>query len=348
MLTAPFQAFAASDTDEMVYRASLGRADDIKLLLTKGVSADTKNNEGVPVLLLASARKDLEGLNVVQALVEGGANINARDSAGQTALFYAASQGNIPIVKYLLSKDIDMSAIDGNGNQARNVAYLSGHKDAADAMDAFVQERNEQYQQQQKATEEQNKANQERAALEKQLADEKEKARLAALANVKPPESPADPAALAERNKQLADMRNDLAFDACAFEYWSFCQQLKKSTEYSAEDLAKTISEYQVIVDALTQLLHTDYNIPVSAISGLMTGAQTNIHKQIADMPSNIERTERGIGKAKDMQVRCEEVAKQFANYELQPAPVQRVQAPQPPQRRGPPPRRLQQRPRPR
>src|SRR5689334_8205989 len=48
---APFPAPALEDLkSELVYRTNLGRADDVKLLLQQGASANETNPEGVPLL----------------------------------------------------------------------------------------------------------------------------------------------------------------------------------------------------------------------------------------------------------------------------------------------------------
>ena len=127
-----------SARNEIIYRANLGRADDVKLLISQGGSANQTTGEGVPVLCLASGRKDEEGKNVVEALLKAGADINARDRKGQTALFYAARTGSIETLNFLLENKIDMYALDNNGDLARTVAFAAGRKDVVQAMDAFI------------------------------------------------------------------------------------------------------------------------------------------------------------------------------------------------------------------
>ena len=79
--------------NEIIYRANLGRADDVELLIKQGGSPNQASSEGVPILSLAAARRDAEGINVVKRLIKLGANINGRDSKGQTALFASPGFG---------------------------------------------------------------------------------------------------------------------------------------------------------------------------------------------------------------------------------------------------------------
>jgi ankyrin repeat protein len=78
---------------------------------------------------------DLGKIEILQILIEFGANINQKDSDGQTALHYAASNGYFEAVQYLLSSGID-SNILCNENQtaldlATDIEIIKILKDAA-------------------------------------------------------------------------------------------------------------------------------------------------------------------------------------------------------------------------
>lgn len=123
---------------DFIYRVNLGRADDVRLMIRQGASPNQVNGEGVPVLCLAAGRVDPEAPEVLHALLDAGANLNGRDSKGQTALFYAAKAGNNESINYLLDAGIDMYAIDNNGDVARTAAHKAGQTDAIKAMDDYV------------------------------------------------------------------------------------------------------------------------------------------------------------------------------------------------------------------
>src|SRR5437773_2717942 len=117
-------------------RTCLRRTDT----LNQGASANEKDGKGVPILALAAARKDSEGLHVMQVLVEAGADINAEDLLGQTALFYAAHEGNMDAAKYLLSKGIHGYSPDRDGNVASTIALNADHKDIAEVINNSVKQ----------------------------------------------------------------------------------------------------------------------------------------------------------------------------------------------------------------
>jgi hypothetical protein len=60
--------------------------------------------------LLAAVRKS--DAAAVKALLDKGANVNAKTSYGQTPLFFACDRGNIEIVRMLLDKGVDVNATD--------------------------------------------------------------------------------------------------------------------------------------------------------------------------------------------------------------------------------------------
>ena len=138
----------ASPQKEIIYRVHLGRADDVKLLIVNGVSPNTTNDEGVPLIALAATRKDPEGINVMQTLLDNGADINGRDTQGQTALFHAARVGQKESVMFLLQHGINYYQVDNNGDIARNIAHQQGHAELLASMDDFVKQEAEEIRQQ--------------------------------------------------------------------------------------------------------------------------------------------------------------------------------------------------------
>ena len=80
---------------------------------------------GVKNAQLIQAAKD-GNLPTVQTLLAEGANINAKDNHGQTALFMAAFGGHTEIVKLLLGKGADVNAKDNDGATGLMIAALSG------------------------------------------------------------------------------------------------------------------------------------------------------------------------------------------------------------------------------
>jgi ankyrin repeat protein len=85
-----------------------------------GVHSSLSAAEGTPAErnnALRSAVRDGD-LPAVQALLTGGADVNARDEAGATILMHAVLDADIGVVKLLLSKDADVNAQNKKGTTA--------------------------------------------------------------------------------------------------------------------------------------------------------------------------------------------------------------------------------------
>lgn len=62
----------------------------------------------------------------VKALLDKGADVNAKDDKGNPALICAAKKGDADTVKALLEKGADVNAKDNKGSTALKVAKLNG------------------------------------------------------------------------------------------------------------------------------------------------------------------------------------------------------------------------------
>merc|ERR1711988_1839363 len=85
------------------------------------------SQHGQTALMLAVSHGRLD---MVQLLVEAGADLNIRDEDGSSALMCAAEHGQTEIVKHLLTHpDTDIFAKDNDGLTALAVAMEAGHRD---------------------------------------------------------------------------------------------------------------------------------------------------------------------------------------------------------------------------
>ena len=103
------------DLHEELFAASRkGDAAAVKALLDKGADVNAKWRYDTTALLMASGRGHLE---VVKLLIERGANVNVKDTFyGQTPLSSAAQRGSTDVVALLLAK----------GAEGRDGALLAG------------------------------------------------------------------------------------------------------------------------------------------------------------------------------------------------------------------------------
>ncbi len=122
------QSYQKALQEELIYRINFGRADDIKILLERGASPNTSNDQGWAAVAIAADRTDAEGPKIVQVLVEGGANINVADKTGNYALINAARNNNSELVKYLISKGADYNVKDARGHSVLDIAKSTSNQ----------------------------------------------------------------------------------------------------------------------------------------------------------------------------------------------------------------------------
>jgi hypothetical protein len=65
----------------------------------------------------------------VQRMIEAGADVNAKDSHGYTALMLAAEKGYTEIVRLLVEEGADVGARDNSGRSACNRAFSNGNRE---------------------------------------------------------------------------------------------------------------------------------------------------------------------------------------------------------------------------
>ncbi|KAJ4296846.1 hypothetical protein N0V90_006894 [Kalmusia sp. IMI 367209] len=93
----------------------------VQILLTEKASIDATTSWGHQPIHLASENK-LNGHNVVDELLEWGANANAYSNDTGTPLHHAANRGSIKTIKLLLDHGVLIDAIGLNGSTAAMVA----------------------------------------------------------------------------------------------------------------------------------------------------------------------------------------------------------------------------------
>lgn len=122
--------------NEVGYTALMGAArgaslEVIRLLLSHGGQAALADKRGYTALHWAVAQSAAEPMRQVaclRALIDAGANPNARNEDGTTPLMNAAWFGCGDSVQELLRRGADSSMRDSKGRSARDLASERGHK----------------------------------------------------------------------------------------------------------------------------------------------------------------------------------------------------------------------------
>jgi acyl-CoA-binding protein/Tfp pilus assembly protein PilF len=110
-----------SSTKDVCFYASVGDVKHVVELVDSGAfDVDHSDGERRTPLIWAADRNHPD---MCKALLERGADVNAQDDEGQTALHYAAMCGHIEIVRVLLgAKNIDRGLCDNEGQAPFDVA----------------------------------------------------------------------------------------------------------------------------------------------------------------------------------------------------------------------------------
>ena len=116
-------------------RDSLGRSileiailwclpDIVKLLLIDGADPNLRDRNGLTLLMktaiwgIQDARPMADKLQIIDYLIDSGAEIDARSPDGKTALMYAVSNSRMSIIELLVSSGASLTISDRQGNRA--------------------------------------------------------------------------------------------------------------------------------------------------------------------------------------------------------------------------------------
>ena len=113
-----------NNNNKLIQSSKFGNKETVEKLLKEGADVNAKNSEGYTALILASSNGHKE---IVEMLLEKGADVNAKDKYVYTALELASRNGHTEIVSMLLEKGADVNAKTNEGITALIRASEKGH-----------------------------------------------------------------------------------------------------------------------------------------------------------------------------------------------------------------------------
>jgi ankyrin repeat protein len=116
----------------LIEAAQAGDTAKVKKLLEQGADVNAKDEYGGTALMWAAGKGHTE---MVNALIDAGADVNAKMKGGWTALMFAAEEGYTGIVEILIGKGADVN-VKGTftGLTALMLAAEEGHTEIVDLL----------------------------------------------------------------------------------------------------------------------------------------------------------------------------------------------------------------------
>jgi len=107
-----------------------GHVDAVRLLLERGAGANAVSVNGMRNTPLHAGMAGPARLEAARLLVAAGADVNARQHGGYTALHSAAQHGSIELIDLLLGAGADPNLPTEDGRRAVDFAREQGHTEA--------------------------------------------------------------------------------------------------------------------------------------------------------------------------------------------------------------------------
>lgn len=95
-------------------------AEDIRQEIARGANVNAKNKKGMSALMVAAVYN--RSPEVIGALIDGGANVNAKNYKANTALIFAAMYSIPEVVKEFVEKGAEVDAVNADNRKALHYA----------------------------------------------------------------------------------------------------------------------------------------------------------------------------------------------------------------------------------
>lgn len=110
----------------LMWAAREENTDIVKLLIATGAELNAKNIDGFTALTWSAFFQPIGPSQAIKILIAAGADLNAKDIRGYTALMWAVSNGNDEAVELLIAADADLNAKNNDGYTPLMLAAWNG------------------------------------------------------------------------------------------------------------------------------------------------------------------------------------------------------------------------------
>lgn len=115
----------------LMLASSRGHADVVEHLIEHGADMTLTDFNGCTCLMAASKQGHVD---VCRLLTGAGADLNAKGASDRTALWYAANAGSVEVVLHLIGEGANVAQADSNGVAPLTAASMQGHIHVAKAL----------------------------------------------------------------------------------------------------------------------------------------------------------------------------------------------------------------------
>ncbi len=110
-------------------RSEINPIEKIRLLIDAGADINAIDEVGDTALMIATKKGNLE---LIEPVIKAGANINTFNKNGNTALIVATKNGDQDLAKYLVKAGADINAVDKNGDTALIIAKKNDNQELSE------------------------------------------------------------------------------------------------------------------------------------------------------------------------------------------------------------------------
>lgn len=135
LVALPAAAAGSNDSRNEVFHAAGSGVARLHQLLACGANINAVDDEGKTALMLAAEKGQV---GTVNALLAAGADVNATDDDGDTALMHAADEGNNAVVRLLLDAGADINIRNKEGETAFDIANEEGHTEIMELLRSAI------------------------------------------------------------------------------------------------------------------------------------------------------------------------------------------------------------------